>query len=276
MSVRATIVAGDCVQKMAKQEPGIVQLMVADPPYNIGRDYDVYNDKRTLKQYMDFTFEWGYEAKRLLDDHGSLWVAIYPNLVSEIDVLFKQQLGFCKRGHIIWAFSFGQNGTKNFTRSHTHWLYYTKAKTKFTFNALDPQLRIPSMRTLKYHDKRANPNGRLPNDVWILDLEQLGHELPKDLDVWIESRVNGTFNERVKGSDNQLPLAITNRIIRACSNPGDLVCDPFGGTFTTGVSAVQLGRNFLGFELSKDYARAGKARIEAAVRAMGDIGSTGK
>lgn len=266
MSVIATVVSGDCVQKMAKQEAGIVNLFVADPPYNIGRDYDVYNDKRTLQQYLDFTRAWGSEAKRLLHDHGSLWVAIYPNLVSEIDVLFKQELGLYKRGHVIWAFSFGQNGSKNFTRSHTHWLYYTKTKTKFTFNALDPQLRIPSMRTLKYKDKRANPNGRLPNDVWILDLEQLGHELPPDLDVWIESRVNGTFHERVKGSDNQLPLAITNRIIRACSNPGDLVCDPFTGTGTTGVSAVTLGRNFLGFELSKDYTRGAKTRIEEALR----------
>lgn len=266
MSLTYRVLSGDCVAGMGEQPPDLVDLVLADPPYNIGRDYDAYDDKVTVDQYLEFTKAWGQAAKNVLKPHGSLWVAGYPNLISEVDVLFKRELGFYKRGHIIWAFSFGQNGTKNFTRAHTHWLYYTKHRTKFTFNALDPQLRIPSMRQLKYKDKRANPKGRLPNDVWILDLEQLGHELPKDLDVWVESRINGTFNERVKGSDNQLPLAITNRIIRACSNPGDLVCDPFTGTGTTGESCVRLGRNFLGFELSKHMARSAKARIEEAVR----------
>ncbi len=266
MSVTYSVTAGDCVQGMNENVPsGSVHLGLADPPYNISREYDVYDDKVSLNQYLEFTEQWGRQMHRVLHPHGSLWVAIYPNLVSEIDVLFKR-LGFHKRGHIIWAFSFGQNGSKNFTRSSTHWLYYTKHKTKFTFNALDPQLRIPSMRTLKYKDKRANPKGRLPNDVWILDLEALGRELPKDLDLWVESRINGTFNERVKGSDNQLPLAITNRIIRACSNPGDLVLDPFTGTGTSGVSAVQLGRNFQGFELSRPYTRGAQARIAAALQ----------
>lgn len=266
MSVSYRVIAGDCCQKLDKEEPEKFNLVLADPPYNISRDYDVYDDAIPLSQYLDFTRAWGSRAHRTLKRDGSLWVAIYPNLVSEIDMIFKRELGFYKRGHIIWAFSFGQNNTKNFTRSTTHWLYYTKMKTKFTFNAVDPQLRIPSMRQLKYKDKRANPKGRLPNDAWILDLEQLGHELPKDLDFWVESRVNGTFHERQKGSDNQLPLAITNRIVRASSNPGDLICDPFTGTGTTGVSAVQLGRNFIGYELSKAYARSAMARIDAAAK----------
>ena len=261
------VIAGDCITNMQKNvKDESVPLVFADPPYNIGRDYDIYDDRKSLEQYLTWSWLWLDQATRVLHKEGSLWVAMYPNLSSELDVMCKERFGLHKRGEIVWSFGFGNYNRTGFTRSYTKLLYYTKDSKKFTFNSKDPGLRHPSMRQLKYGDKRANPDGRLPDDTWLIDLDGLKESLPEDLDLWIESRICGTFNERAKGSDNQMPQAVMERIIRASSNPGDLVVDPFMGTGSSGVAAVRLGRSFLGFELSPQYAKAAEGRIAEALK----------
>lgn len=255
----------DCIAGMQSMPDGCVDLIVADPPYNIGRDYDAYDDDRPDDEYLQWCEKWISESVRVLKPDGSMWVASYANMVSEIDVTCKR-LGLHKRGHIIWGFTFGVNQSKNFTRAHTHWLYYTKSRTKFVFRANDVENRVPSARQLIYGDKRASPKGRLPDDVWILNMNQVKDKLPSNLDLWLESRVCGTFHERVKGSDNQIPTAITDRIIRFCSDPGQLVLDPFTGTGTTGVSAMRTRREFVGFELSSKSSKQAAARIAEAAK----------
>lgn len=254
---------GDCRNWLPSKEipEESVQLVVADPPYNIGRNYDSYDDRRSTEEYLELAAGWFEGCRKVLRQDGSLWVLIYDNLVSEVDVLCKR-LGFHKRGHLIWAFTFGVNNPGNFTRSHTHLLYYTKDRKKFAF--YPDQVKVPSLRQLKYNDKRANPAGRLPNDVWLMDLNAVRDELPTDFDLWIESRVCGTFKERVKGADNQLPEALVARIVNASSKSGDVVLDPFSGTFTTGAVCGKLGREFIGIELSQNSITKGLERVRAA------------
>ncbi len=262
----AMLEVGDCRQRMKewKKTGHVPSLIVADPHYNIGRNYDICQDDKPVAEYLQFTREWAAAAFDLLHKHGSMWVAIYPNLVSEVDCVMKS-VGFTKRDHIIWGFTFGQNSKAGFTQAHTHWLYYTKAKTKYVFNADDLELRQPSMRQLLYKDARANPDGRLPDNVWVLNLNMIKDELPKDLNLWVESRVCGTFKERIKGADNQMPRAVIDRIVRFCSQPGDLVVDPFGGTFTTAETCLAHNRKFLGRDLSKAYCQRGVARLRSFI-----------
>lgn len=244
-------------------------LVFADPPFNLGFDYDRHDDNQDLDDYQAWCAEWLAGVYGLLRSHGSFWLAICDEHVSELDVMAKG-LGFHKRSHVVWHYTFGVSCPKNFARSHTHLLYYTKRKTKYTFNSADKKVRVPSARQLVYNDKRANPNGKLPDNTWILapkDTQKaFVHEDGKWLNTWLASRVCGTFHERVDGALNQMPQEIMQRIVLACSNPGDLVLDPFGGTFSTGVAAVTLGRDFHGFDISSKYCGRGRKRLSEVTK----------
>jgi site-specific DNA-methyltransferase (adenine-specific) len=268
MTPERLLQSGDCLRWFPEVADGSIDLAVTDPPYNLGRNYDDYDDQRPVAEYLAWAKQWLEQLHRVLQPQGSFWLAMGDGLVSELDVLCKS-LGFHKRGQIIWAFTFGMNCQRNFTRAHTHWLYYTKHKKKFVFNELDPTVRVPSARQLVYNDKRAHPRGRLPDDVWVLRKEELDREFGAyDKDVWIQSRVCGTFKERVPNADNQLPLALVDRIIRTTSVAGQWVLDPFMGVGSVGVAAVQAGRNFHGMELSQSYFQSANRRLDAALAAL--------
>jgi len=120
-------------------------------------------------------------------------------------------------------------------------------------------------RELVYGDKRANPNGRLPDDTWILrpqDFQSDAYGFTPEQDTWFFSRVAGTFKERQGFHGCQMPEQLLGRIIRACSNEGDLVFDPFCGSGTTLAVAKKLGREFIGCELSEEYVTNATARLE--------------
>lgn len=262
----------DCIRGMRDlQDTGIKpDLIFADPPFNYGFDYDKHDDSQDPRAYRNWCAEWLAEIHMTLSKHGTFWLAICDEHVSELDVMAKGF--FHKRSHIIWYYTFGVACSKNFSRSHTHLLYYTKTKTKFTWT---DAVRVPSARQLVYNDKRANPKGKLPDNTWILnplDLERaFVHGNTDQLDTWLASRVCGTFKEREKGAVNQMPLGVMERIILATSNPGDLVLDPFGGTFTTGEAAILTGRHFIGFDISKEYCQRGRGRLRRAATKIATI-----
>jgi DNA modification methylase len=153
------------------------------------------------------------------------------------------------------------NSKKKFTPSHTHLFQYVKDPASFTFNA--GAIKVPSARQLVYGDKRAKSGGRLPDDVWVLRPQDAPDGLFDPAgDTWYIPRLCGTHKERV-AHPCQMPLAVLDRIIKVSSNPGDLVLDPFAGSFTTLVAAKKLGRRCVGIELSEAYAEMGRKRVEA-------------
>lgn len=254
---------------LSKVEKGSVHLAVADPPWGIEwPGYGDFKDDRKGPEFVNWCGGWMRQCYDALWEYGSFWVAIGPEYVSELDVMAKA-MGFHKRGQITQYATFGVANTKNFARSTNFWLYYTKHKKYFTFRAKDPLVRVPSARQLLYNDSRANPDGKLPDNAWVLHPDRLkecftGHE-----DMWLASRVCGTFKERVfrgKYQDHktcpQMPLEVMNRIILACSWPGDLVLDPFVGTGSTGASAVSLDRDFIGFDIDADRVKISRERIK--------------
>jgi len=111
-----------------------------------------------------------------------------------------------------------------------------------------------------YADRRANPVGKLPDDTWVLRPQETDDHFQPESDTWYLPRVCGTFRERT-GHPCQMPEAVLERIIRVATNPKDTVIDPFAGSGTTLAVAKKLGRRFLGFELSEDYAAGVRERL---------------
>jgi site-specific DNA-methyltransferase (adenine-specific) len=250
---------GDCLDLLARVPTGTVSLAFADPPFNIGYDYDAYDDRRTADDYLAWSRRWIAEIMRVLRDDGTFWLAIGDEYAAELKVLATRELGLTCRSWVVWYYTFGVNCKQKFSRSHAHLFHFVKDPEKFTFNV--DAIRVPSARELVYGDKRANAAGRLPDDTWILRPQDLPEGFEADSDTWYFPRVCGTFKERSGWHGCQMPEQLLGRIIRACSHEGDLVLDPFGGSGTTVAVAKKLGRSFLGLELSEQYAARIKERL---------------
>ncbi|MCA9073712.1 MAG: site-specific DNA-methyltransferase [Planctomycetaceae bacterium] len=252
---------GDCLSGLESMPAGSVNLAFADPPFNIGFEYDTYHDHRSDEEYLEWCHSWMRQVHRLLKPNGTLWVAMGDEYVAELKVLLTHELGFHLRSWVVWYYTFGQNCRRNFSRSHTHLLYLVKDPQKFTFNHGDPRLRVPSARQRIYHDSRGNPSGRLPDNTWILRPQEAPGSFGADEDTWHVPRVNGTFRERQGFHGCQMPEQVLGRIIRACSHQADVVLDPFVGSGTTAVVAKKLKRHFVGFEESTEYANRACERV---------------
>lgn len=257
-----TIHQGDCIEQLKQLPGGCIDLAFADPPFNIGYDYDVYDDKKNHDHYLDWTRAWMGEVCRVLKPAGTFWVAIGDEYAAEFKLILQNDLNLTCRSWIIWYYTFGVNCTKKFSRSHAHLFHFVKDRKKYTFNSM--AIRVPSARQLVYADDRANPDGRLPDDTWILRPQDVPDGFTADQDTWYFPRVAGTFKERAGFHGCQMPEQLLGRIVRACSNEGDVVLDPFTGSGTTLTVAKKLGRKWVGCELSPQYAKKALKRIKAA------------
>lgn len=233
-------------------------LIFADPPFNWKRAYDEWDDDMTEQAYLDFTFAWIDACINALRPGGSFWINIPDDWAAEIVCYVKGRLDrrppttLHHENWCIWHYRFGQNATERFINSKVHALHFTKPGAAPTWNP--KEVLEPSDRASIYEDPRTlskkdgMPAGlRVPMDVWY------GR-------YW--GRVQGNNKERRDYHDNQLPEVYLNRVVRACSKPGDLVLDPFLGSGTTGVVAHALGRRFVGIEFSAENARRALDRIE--------------
>jgi site-specific DNA-methyltransferase (adenine-specific) len=252
------VLQGDCLHLLAGLPAGCVDLAFADPPFNIGYEYDTYDDRRAKADYLAWTESWLAAVQRVLKPHGSCFVAIGDEYAAEVKVRL-DALGLTLRNWIVWHYTFGVHCTRKFSRSHAHIFYYVSDPKRYTFNA--DAVRVPSARQTTYADRRANPRGKLPDDTWVLRPQEDERFFQAHNDTWYVSRVCGTFKERTQ-HPCQMPEALLERIVRVASNRGDLVLDPFAGSGTTLAVAKRLGRRYLGVELSEDYAAKVRHRLD--------------
>ena len=208
--MNASIATGDCIEHLHALPPGSVNLIVADPPYNIGIDYGDGEkaDRLPDAAYIEWTRAWVTAAARTLADDGTMFVICGQEYAGDHQIALRDA-GLHWRNTITWVEKFGVNCRRKFNRTSRPCFYFTKHRSRFTFNV--GSLNTPSDRQTKYGDKRANPAGKVLDDVWTI------------------SRVCGTFHERVPGVPTQLPLALVRRIVLGLTRPGDLVIDPFTG-----------------------------------------------
>lgn len=255
------VLVGDCVSGLARIEPGSIDLAFADPPFNIGYEYDVYDDRKESDAYLEWCREWIGGVTRAVKPDGTFWLAIGDEYAAELKLLCQNEYGWICRSWVVWYYTFGVNCVRKFNRSHAHLFHFVKDAQAFTFNGDD--IRVPSARMTTYADSRANPKGRLPDDTWILRPQDLFNGFLPDDDTWYFPRVAGTFKERRGFHGCQMPEQLLGRIIRVSSNPGEVVLDPFAGSGTTLAAAKKLDRRYLSFDLSNDYVSEVRARLDA-------------
>ncbi len=236
------IVCSDCVEYLKGIEKSFADLIFADPPFNIGYFYDKYEDTLEKDAYIKWTREWMSECVKVLKNDGTFFIAIGDEYAANVKIL-ADELGLYMRNWLIWHYTFGQQMKNKFSRSHTHIFYFVKDKDNFKFN--DEAVRVPSDRQLIYKDKRANPRGKMPDDVW------------SDF-----SRVCGTFKERQGWHPCQMPEDILKRIIAVSTNKNDIVFDPFSGSGTTAAASYMLERNYAGIDISEEYVERSKKRLQ--------------
>jgi site-specific DNA-methyltransferase (adenine-specific) len=240
--VTATILNGDCLQVLASLDRESVDLVVADPPYNIGIDYGQGRKADRRGDYWMWCRKWIYLCDRVLKPNGSIWIISGQEHAAEIDLSLRLD-NFSIRNRITWHETFGVYCRNKFGRTSRPIFYATKNAKTFTFNR--DAVTVPSARQ-KYGDRRAAPGGKVMGDVWTI------------------SRVCGTFRERVRGVPTQLPEELVERIIAVSSNPGDAVLDPFAGSGTTVAVASRMGRKATGIELNPEYAEIARSRVQQA------------
>ncbi len=238
---------GNCIEVLETIEPHTARLIFADPPYNIGVDYgDHHDDSMSPDEYLEWSMDWMERVQSRLAADGSFWLLVNWEWAHDLAILGKR-IGFHLRQTIVWYEPFGVNCTGMFNRCSRALLWFTVHPATFVFNADAPEIRRASDRQEKYNDKRANPDGKLWDDVWGVN-----PAIP---------RVVGTASERLPDFPTQLPLALLRPIVACASDPGDLVVDPFSGSGTTGAACIELGRRFIGIELSPKFAELSRLRL---------------
>jgi modification methylase len=248
-----TIILGDCIEELKKLPSGSVDLVFADPPYNLqlGGDLlrpdnsrvdavdDHWDQFESFKAYDEFTRAWMSECRRVLKDDGALWViGSYHNIFRVGTVL--QDLGFWVLNDVIWRKSNPMPNFKGTRFANAHetliWAAKSRGARRYTFN-------YDAMKT-------ANDDVQMRSD-WTLPL--------------------CTGEERIKGADGakahptQKPEALLHRVILSSTRPGDVILDPFFGVGTTGAAAKRLGRRFIGIERESEYVAHARERIRKVI-----------
>jgi modification methylase len=241
------IIQGDCVEELNRLPEKSVDVIFADPPYNLQLTQELWRPNMTKVDAVDdqwdkfesfgdydvFTRNWLSACRRVLKDHGTIWViGAYHNIFRIGTVL--QDLGYWILNDVVWIKTNPMpnfRGTR-FTNAHETLIWAQKIKgNHYTFN---------------HHTMKALNDDAQMRSNWELPV------CPKHERV----KVNGQ-----KIHSTQKPEALLYLILQASSNPGDVVLDPFFGTGTTGVAAEQLHRHWIGIEQSKEYIRAAKRRL---------------
>lgn len=241
---RWRIIHADWANGIEEVPHGSVRLAFMDPPYNIGFDYGdgVAADLRPDTTYLDEMECCVREVVDRLTDDGSLWVLICDEYAAEFAAIIKDA-GLTIRNWIKWYEPFGVNCTSKFNRTSRHLFYAVKDPSRLVFHV--SAVRVPSARQAVYDDPRANPDGKVMDDVWT--------DIP---------RLAGTHRERIPTFPTQLPEALLLRIVGCASDPGDLILDPFSGSATTGAAALRLGRRYIGIEKQERFAHLSTLRLK--------------
>lgn len=241
------IIIGDCLEVLPTLKRESVDLIIADPPYNIGIDYGSGARADRRPDYGIWCGQWIELCCNVLKPNGSFWIISGQEHGADIDIGL-QRAGMSIRNRVTWHETFGVYCHNKFGRTSRPIYYATKHPKDFTFNR--DAVTVPSARQTRYGDRRANPSGKIMGDVWEV------------------SRVCGTFKERIRGVPTQLPEQLVRRIIAVSSNEGDAILDPFAGSGTVCAVAEQMGRSASGIELNADYAEIAKRRIREGSHGM--------
>jgi adenine-specific DNA-methyltransferase len=252
----AVIYRGDCLQVLSGLPDGSVDLIFADPPYNIGKKFSEFNDVwPSEKAYAAWCFQWLAHCIRLLKPSGSLYLMASTQAMPHLDLWLRERITILSR--IVWHYdSSGVQAKKYYGSLYEPILFCVKDPKSYIFNAADIEVEAKTGAVRKLVDYRKDvpvlyKTKKVPGNAWYLP------------------RVRYRMSE-YEEHPSQKPEALLERIVKASSNPRDLVLDPFGGTFTTCAVAQRLGRRTIGIELQTEYVKIGLRRLGITTKFNGE------
>ena len=242
-------ILGDCLEVLKKIKDDSIALIFADAPYNIGKDFGNNKDKwESVQSYVDWCKTWIDECMRVLKPEGTMYFMTATQHMPYLDIYASEKYNVLCR--IVWTYdSSGVQSKKMFGSLYEPILMINKSeKAKYTFNGQDILVEAKTGAKRKLIDYRKDPpqpysTEKVPGNVWEF------------------SRVRFRMDE-YENHPTQKPEALLERIIKASSNEGDVVLDPFSGSFTTSAVARKLKRASIGIELNEEYFEIGLLRCQ--------------
>lgn len=243
---------GDCLGHMRRIEGPLLDLTVTSPPYNIGKEYD---SDFGPHEYILWCDQWLREIARITTFHGAFWLNLgyfsLPRRAKAVPIpyLLWDHVPMYFVQEVVWHYGAGVAARTSFSPRNEKFLWYVKDPLRYTFNldaVRDANVKYPAQR--KHGRLKCNPKGKNPSDVWDF--------------AKVTSGENRSSKERTS-HPAQFPLAVVDRIIKACSNRGDVVFDPFLGSGTVAEAALANGRHAVGFEIRGDYLGIAAERLDS-------------
>ena len=251
-----TIFHGNCLQVLSELPDASVDLVFADPPYNIGKRFAEFRDAwPSDAEYAAWCYEWLAQCIRLLKPTGSLYVMTSTQAMPYLDLWLRDHLAVLSR--IVWHYdSSGVQARKYYGSLYEPILFCVKDEKNYTFNVADIEVEARTGAVRKLIDYRKDvptpyKTTKVPGNTWYIP------------------RVRYRMSE-YEEHPSQKPEALMERIIKASSNAGDTVLDPFCGTFTTCAVAQRLARRSIGVELQAEYVKIGLRRLQVSTHFNGE------
>lgn len=237
----------DCIEGMKCLQDGVATLVIADPPYNLNKDFGQWKEREHKGRWLQWSREWIAEAVRVLAPNGSIFVyGIHHHLCWIQCHLY--DIGLTYRRQIIWYYENGFAGyTKTLAAHYEPLLWFSKGDD-FTYHPIrEPYKSTERLRHKIIKNGKEwipNPEGRMAGDVWRFP-----------------TLAGRRFRDEKVDHPTQKPLSISQRIVAHFSNPGDLVLIPFAGSGSECVAAAMTGRHFVGYELNDKYIAIAEERL---------------
>jgi len=251
------VIWGDAIKALQSAVPDCsIDLIFCDPPYNIGKKFNGRKDRwRSDDDYLAWCYQWISLCIAKLKPTGTFYLMAATQNMPVLDIFVRKHLTVLSR--IIWSYdSSGVQAKRFFGSLYEPILHCVKNQDSYTFNADDILIEAKTGATRKLIDYRKTiptlySTMKVPGNVWTFP--RVRYRMPE-------------YEEH----PTQKPVALLERIVLASSNPGDVVLDPFAGTFTTGFVAKKYGRRFIGIELEEPYVKIGLRRLELATDYKGE------
>lgn len=245
---RHTLFHGDAIQILSSQiAANSVNLIFADPPYNIGKKFSKFHDQwNSEEDYINWSYQWLDECVRVLKPNGTLYVMTSTQSMPYFDIYLRQKMSILSR--IVWHYdSSGVQAKKYFGSMYEPILHCVKDQKNYIFNSADIKVEAKTGAQRKLIDYRKP-----------VPTQYNSEKVPGN--VWYFPRVRYRMAE-YENHPAQKPESLLERIILASTNTHDLVLDPFAGTFTTAAVAKRLGRISMSIESQEEYLKIGLRRV---------------
>lgn len=244
------VVLGDCIEEMSKLPSASAQLIIADPPYNVGPAFGIDKEWNRSNEWLPWSRAWLTEAVRILAPGGSIFVYGIHHYQGFIQALM-YELGLKYRRQIIWTYENGwTRSTKSLATHYEPLLWFSKDDT-FTYHVIrEPYKSVERLKNKIYKNGKEwvpHPDGRMAGDVWSFP-----------------TLAGRRFQDERTEHPTQKPMSITDRIVVHFSNPGDLVVVPFAGSGTEVVSAKKNGRHYWGVDIKPEFVELARRRLDSA------------